>query len=186
MTQTKDKKPDDETDNRHESRWEVGINAGPGIFTVAAIRFEDGCMVEIWSAPVGPGTAAERGLIAFAKQFGIDSTGLTSYREGAAELAEEAMKRKCLELGDMVPCEVCGKAVRGAAGPGCPPMYHPNVHAQVLTDITTEPDDAGHLFGDEEGRIAVCIDNDPCWDVFWTHWMDLHRRAAESLGLEPK
>lgn len=186
MTQTKNKKPDDTGHKRHESRWEVGVSAGPDVFQLGAVRFEDGQMVEAWVAPIHGGSAAEKRLIEFVKTYGVNTTDAVSTSQGAAERVEQMWDRKSLELGDKVPCEVCGKAVRGAADPGCPPMYHPHVHDQVLTDITTVPDAAGRVFGDEEGRIAVCIDNDACWDVFWTHWIELHRRAAESLGMEPK
>lgn len=190
MTQTKDKKPDDETEHGGgRSHWIFGLNAAAnGLFQVGATRVDaDGMPVEHWMADVAPGGAAERALIEVVKQVGVELMGSGSVsldKEGSKGVAK-AMNRKSIELGDMIPCEVCGAATHGAAcpGPWAPYEHDERVHDQVHSYLM-QPDHAGRVFCETEGRVAVCFERDKCWDEFWNSYTKMHERAAEELGVK--
>lgn len=192
MTQTKDKKPDDETGDRGGGGfWELGISStARRLQLIAAYYDADGQPRKHWLANIEPGGAVEKALLQTIREVGIDLSGMMEIATQAGSDAQEKYERKSLELGDMVPCEVCGAATKGGAVQGSTPEWGhaPQVSEKVLSELLQHvPDTAGRIFGVEQqkGRIAVCIEKDECWEAFWSHWKDLHLRAAKELDVKP-
>lgn len=188
MTQTKDKKPDDETEHGGgRSRWELSVTASPVRFQINAARFDaDDSPIEHWIVDVTPGNSAEKALIDTIKQVGVDLTGVVSIEKSQATELRARTERKSLELGDMIPCEVCGAATSGALFPQ--PLvawnHDKRVHDRVR-QLLGQPDEAGRVFCETPGpgTVAVCLEREECWDAFWTSYTQMHERAAGELGV---